>query len=98
MKAILLAFKRFYWLLLTFGLAGVRVVGCTRGSRKGVGRARSGRGAPKQRRQFGQRPDLEVGAARKALAALAVAVAPDDAHAEVRRPMRVPGGGGLEGD
>ena len=61
-----------------------------------VATARSGRSAAQKRRQFGQRPDLEVGAARQALAALAVAIAPDDPHAEIGRPMRVPGVGGLE--
>ncbi len=51
-----------------------------------------------QVRQFGQRADLAVGGAGQALAALAVAVAPDDAHAERRGGVGVPGVGGLEAD
>src|SRR5579871_560065 len=58
----------------------------------------SSRSSAEQRRQFGERPDLVVGAARQAIAALAVAVAPDDPHAEVRRPVRVPSVGGLKRD
>src|SRR5216683_3077617 len=51
-----------------------------------------------QHRQLGQRAHLAVRIARQALAALAVAVAPDDLHAEGRGGVRIPGVRRLEGD
>src|SRR6516225_9335390 len=51
-----------------------------------------------QRRQFCERLDLAIRLSRQALRALAVAVAPHDAHAEGRSGISVPRIGGLERD
>src|SRR5260370_13976031 len=51
-----------------------------------------------QRRQLRERRDLAVRLSRQALRSLAVAVAPNDAHAEGRSGISVPGIGRLERD
>ena len=84
-----------------------RRTSCGRTAPPGASRSRRGptrrSGEPLRRRrqavqQLGERPDLDIRRAGQALAPLAIAVAPDDAHAEVGRRAGVPAVGGLERD